>query len=226
MRYLRQLLILPVMPILMLVYSGGQTSGPLFALSGLLVGFFAGVLAYTDVSYDGTAFATVLQTGITGRDDRLGRMLGAATVSVPLVLIIDVATVAIAGRWDLLPAVLGASLALTLVGLGVSAVSSALLVVPTPAPGDSPFKRVPGSTFSMFLAFLLCWGLVAVVSLPAVVPAIISTVTGSATAGWLALGIGPCWASRSSWSGSSCGGRTFDASAPRLLAQLRTFQGA
>ncbi len=226
MRYLRQLLILPVMPVLMLVYSGGQTSGSLFALSGLLVGFFAGVLAYTDVSYDGTAFATVLQTGIRGRDDRLGRMLGAATVSVPLVLIIDIATVAIAGRWDLLPAVLGASLALTLVGLGVSAVSSALLVVPTPAPGDSPFKRVPGSTFSMFLAFLLCWGLVAVVSLPAVVPAIISTATGSSTAGWLALGIGPVWGVAVFVVGVVVGGRTFDASAPRLLAQLRTFQGA
>ncbi|WP_136586577.1 hypothetical protein [Microbacterium hydrothermale] len=226
MRYLRQLLILPIMPVLMLVYSGGHTSGPLFALSGLLVGFFAGVLAYTDVSYDGTAFATVLQTGITGRDDRLGRMLGAATVSVPLVLIIDIGTVAIAGRWDLLPAVLGASLALTLVGLGVSAVSSALLVVPTPAPGDSPFKRVPGSTFSMFLAFLLCWGLVAVVSLPAVVPAIISTATGSSTAGWLALGIGPVWGVAVFVVGVIVGGRAFDASAPRLLAQLRTFQGA
>lgn len=225
MRYLRQLLILPFLPVLMLVYSGGDVSGPLFALSGLLVGFFAGILAYTDVSYDGTAFATVLQTGIRGRDDRLGRMLGAATVSVPLVVLADVVTVGITGRWELMPAVLGASLALTLVGLGVSAVSSAFLVVPTPAAGDSPFKRVPGSTFSMFLAFLICWVLVAVLSLPAIIPALISAIGGSAPAGWIALIVGPVLGVVVFVVGIFVGGRRFDAAAPSLLAQLQTFKG-
>ncbi|MBB3158879.1 ABC-2 type transport system permease protein [Microbacterium proteolyticum] len=226
MRYLRQLLILPLLPVLMLVYSGGDVTGPLFAISGLLVGFFAGVLAYSDVSYDGTAFATVLQTGIRGRDDRLGRMLGAGTVIVPLVVLVDVATLAIADRWDALPAVLGASLALVLVGLGVSAVSSALLVIPTPAPGDSPFKRVPGSSFVMFLAFLLCWVLVAVLSLPAVIPAAIAMITGPGLAGWLALAIGPVWGVLVFAIGVIVGGRRFDAGAPALLAQLRSFRGA
>lgn len=225
MRYLKQLLSVPFTPILILLYSQGDVSGPFFAMSGLLVGYFAGILAYTDVSYDGTAFATVLQTGIRGRDDRLGRMLGAATVSIPLVIVADVVTVAIAGRWELLTAVLGASLGLTLVGLGVSAVSSAILVVPTPAPGDSPFKRVPGSSFAMFLAFFLCWGLVAVLSVPVLVPAVISAVTGSALAGWIALGVGPVLGVVIFALGVVVGGRRFDAGAASLLAQLRTFRG-
>lgn len=226
MRYLRQLLILPLLPVLMLFYSGGDLSGSLFAVSGLAVGFFAGILAYSDVSYDGTAFATVLQTGIRGRDDRLGRMLGAATVSLPLVVIATVVTVGLAGRWEILPAVLGGSLALTLVGLGVSAVSSAIIVVPTPAPGDSPFKRVPGSTFSMFLAFLVCWVLVAVLSLPAIVPALISVIGGSVVAGWIALAVGVVFGFVVFAVGVVVGGRRFDAAAPALLAQLRTFRGA
>ncbi|WP_150958845.1 hypothetical protein [Microbacterium testaceum] len=225
-RYLRQLLLIPFAPILVLVYSFGDLHGPFFAASGLLVGFFAGILAYTDVSYDGTAFATVMQTGIRGRDDRLGRMLGAATVSIPLVLLADVVTLAIAGRWELLPAIIGGSLGLTLVGLGVSAVSSALLVVPTPAPGDSPFKRVPGSTFTMFLAFFLCWALVAVLALPAVIPAAMAVFFDVTGAGWVSLAIGLVWGAIVFAGGVLIGGARFDASAPRLLAQLRTFKGA
>ncbi|MDU0328116.1 hypothetical protein RWH43_15255 [Microbacterium sp. KSW2-21] len=225
-RYLRQLLLIPFAPVLVLVYSRGDLDGPFFAASGLLVGFFAGVLAYTDISYDGTAFATVLQTGVRGRADRLGRMLGAASVGIPLVIVVVIATVGLSNRWEMLPGVLGAALGMSLVGYGVSAVSSALLVVPTPAPGDSPFKRVPGSTFTMFLAFFLCWALVAVLSLPMVVPAAIAMFTGSGTAGWLALAIGLVWGVIVFAIGVLVGGRLFDTSAPRLLAQLRTFKGA
>ncbi|WP_154097515.1 hypothetical protein [Microbacterium testaceum] len=225
-RYLRQLLLIPFAPVLVLVYSRGDLDGPFFAASGLLVGFFAGVLAYTDISYDGTAFATVLQTGIRGRADRLGRMLGCATVSVPLVLVADAVTLAIVGRWELLPAVVGGSIGLTLVGLGVSAVSSAIIVIPTPAPGDSPFKRVPGSTFAMFLAFLLCWGLTAVLALPAVIPAVMALFFGVTGAGWVSVALGLVWGVVVFAIGVLIGGRRFDADAPRLLAQLRTYQGA
>src|SRR3546814_9856267 len=84
-------------------------------------------------------------------------MLAAASVGLPLQLIATVATVAISGRWELLPAALGGSIALLLTGYGVSAVSSALLIVPTHAAGDNPFKRVPGAKFGMFLVFILGW---------------------------------------------------------------------
>lgn len=224
-RYLRQLVIVPFAPLLVVAYARGDVEGPFFAASGLLAGFFAGVLAYADISYDGTAFATVMQTGIRGRDDRLGRMLGVASVTVPLVLVIDVATLAIAQRWDLLPAVVGGSLGLTLVGCGVSAVTSAILVIPTPAPGDSPFKRVPGSTFTMTLAFFLCWLIAGALALPAVIPALIAVFGGSITAGWIALAIGVLWGGVVAALGIVIGGRRFDRKAPALLAQLKAFQG-
>ena len=226
MRYLRQLFVIPFAPVLILIYSQWDVTGPFFAMSALLSAFFAGLSTYSDISYDGTAFATVMQTGIRGRADRLGRTLGAATVIVPLVLLTTIVTIAISGRWDLLPAVLGASVGLTLVGFGVGAVSSSLLVVPAPAPGDSPFKRVPGTTFSMFLAFFACWGIVAVVSLPIIVPTVIAALTGSSVAGWIALAVGPIEGIVVLLAGVAIGGRSLDASAPRLLGQLRSFQGA
>lgn len=226
LRYIRQLLLIPFAPILVLIYSQWDVSGPFFALSGLLVGFFAGVLPYSDISYDGTAFATVMQTGIRGRADRLGRTLGVASITIPLIVIVDLVTLGLSGRWDLLPPVLGASLGLTLIGFGVSAVSSAFLVVPTPAPGDSPFKRVPGSSFSMFLTFFACWALVAVIGLPAVIPAAIATFGGSSVAGWIAFVVGPVLGLLVLAAGVVLGGKRFDANAPSLLAQLRSFQGA
>jgi ABC-2 type transport system permease protein len=226
LRYIRQLLLIPFAPILVLIYSQWDVSGPFFALSGLLVGFFAGVLPYSDISYDGTAFATVMQTGIRGRADRLGRTLGVASITLPLVVLADLVTIGISGRWDLLPPVLGASLGLTLIGFGISAVSSAFLVVPTPAPGDSPFKRVPGSSFSMFLTFFACWALVAVIGLPTVIPAVIATFSGSSLAGWIAFVVGPVLGLIVLAAGVVLGGKRFDVNAPSLLAQLRSFQGA
>ena len=225
MRYLRQLLLVPFVPVLMLIYGGGNTTSGPFVVSGLVVAFFIGIVPYSDVSYDGTAFGTVLQTGISGRADRLGRMLGAASLGLPLTLLVAVVVAAISGTWHLLPAVVGASVALLLIGYGVSAVSSALLVVPTPAPGDNAFKRVPGSTFSMFLAFLACWVGVALLGAPAIVPAVIAVVGGAALPGWIALGVGVVLGPALFVVGILVGGRIFDRTAPSLLSRLKSFAG-
>lgn len=226
LRYARQLLLVPFMPIVVLIYTQWDVSNEFFALSGILVAFFLGVLPYTDVSYDGTAFATVLQTGIRGRADRAGRMLAAASVGVPLQLIATLVTVAISGRWDLLPAALGGSIALLLTGYGVSAVSSALLIVPTPASGDNPFKRVPGATFGMFLVFLLCWIAAVGLASPALVLTAVSAVTGSVLFGWLSLLVGIAIGLVVFPAGIVVGGKQFDRTAPDLLFRLQSLKGA
>ncbi|MGP3534378.1 hypothetical protein ACTU3I_06240 [Microbacterium sp. RD1] len=226
LRYSRQLLVVPFLPILLLIYNRGDVSSVFFALSGVLVAFFLGVVPYTDVSFDGTAFATVLQTGIRGRADRAGRMLGAASLGLPLLLIITVVTIAISGRWDLLPAVLGAGIALLFAGYGVSAVSSALLIVPTPASGDNPFKRVPGANFTMFLAFFGCWLAAVVLASPAIVLAAISAVSSSVLFGWIALAVGVVLGPLVLALGIAVGGRQFDRSGPVLLARLQALKGA
>jgi ABC-2 type transport system permease protein len=225
LRYLRQLLFVPFVPVIVLLYTGWDLTHGVFAMSGLLVAFFVGILAYTDVSYDGTAFGTVLQTGISGRADRLGRMLGAATLGVPVTLVVDIVIAAISGAWHLLPGVLGASIALLFIGYGVSAISSALLIIPTPAPGDNPFKRVPGASFSMFLIFFGCWVATAVLAAPAVVPAVLAAVTGAALPGWIALAVGVVLGPVLFAVGVSVGGRIFDRTAPSLFFQLKSFAG-
>lgn len=225
-RYLRQLLVVPVFPVLMLVYSGGDVRSPLFAFSAVVIAFVFGIVPYVDVSYDGTAFASVLATGVRGRADRTGRMLAASAIGVPLLVSVAVVTVALSGMWTLLPAVLGAGIGMLLTGFGVCAVSSALLVVPVAAPGDSPFKRVPGTTAVMGFLMLGVWLIIGVLGSPATVLAIIAAVTGSAAFGWAALAVGVVLGVTFLVIGILVGGRVFDRTAPDLLARLRSMQNA
>lgn len=220
-RYLRQLLVIPLFPVIF-AFAAGVDSW-LFWSCALLTAFVLSIAGYTDVSYDGTAFASVLATGIRGRDDRLGRMLGAASVGVPLLLTLAIVTTAVAGAWDRLPALLGGALGLLLVGYGVSAVSSALIVSPVAAAGDSPFRQVPGQTFVNSLLVFVVWGACLVPASPALVLAAISSVTGSAGLGWAALAVGIVVGVGVMAAGVVVGGRTLDRTGPDLLQRIKAF---
>ena len=221
-RYLRQLMVVPLFPVLMLFAAQGDLTSPLFVSSAVIVaGLLSGSLL-SDVSYDGTAFASILATGVRGRDDRAGRTLAAATLGLPLVLLMTVVTVVLSGHVQLLPAIIGASMGLLLAGYAVSAVTSAYLVIPVPAPGASPFARTPGAGFVTTLTTLGVWLGVVVLGLPGLVVAIVAAVTGQALFSWLALLVGVLVGVALLMCGIVIGGRAFDRTAPDLLARLRS----
>nr|WP_241748148.1 MULTISPECIES: hypothetical protein [Microbacterium] len=220
-RYLRQLIFVPLFPALF-AFTGG-VDGFFFAASAVVVAFILAIGGYADISYDGTAFASVLSAGVRGRADRWGRVLGAATVGVPAVGIVAVATAALADSWAQLPAVLGTAWGLLLVGYGVSAISSSLIVVPVAAAGDSPFKSVPGQTFLSGLLVFLVWGACTVLALPALVLGIMALNTQSSPLGVAALLVGVLWGGVVIVGGVIIGGRTLDRSGPDLLARIKAF---
>jgi ABC-2 type transport system permease protein len=53
----------------------------------------------------------------------------------------SVVTVAISGNWPSLPSLLGISLGVLLIGLGISSIISARFPYPVVRPGDSPFAQ-------------------------------------------------------------------------------------
>lgn len=220
-RYLRQLIFVPLFPALF-AFTGG-VDGWLFGASAVMVALILAIAGYADISYDGTAFASVLSSGISGRADRWGRLLGAASVGVPAVIAVAVATAAIAGRWHALPAALGGALGLLLAGYGASAVSSALLVVPVASPGDSPFKSVPGQTFVNGLAVFAVMGVCVVLAAPALVTAIIASVTASLPLAWISLAVAVVVGVGVVIAGVFVGGRTLERTAPGLLARIKAF---
>ena len=220
-RYLRQLLIVPLLPIIFAL--GGGVESPLFTASALVVALILAFVGYTDVSYDGTAFGTVLATGIRGRADRLGRALGAACVLIPLVVVLDVAVVVLSGAPERLPALLGGCLGLLLTGFGVTAVSSALLATPVAAPGDSPFKSVPGQTFVSGLMVMVVLLVCVVAAAPPLALAVTSLLAGSTLLGGLALAVGIGYGLAIAAAGVIVGGRVFDRRGPELLMTIKNF---
>ncbi|SDQ20209.1 hypothetical protein [Microbacterium sp. cf332] len=220
-RYLRQLLVIPLFPVLF-AFTGG-IDGFMFLVSPVLAALVMAAVSYSDVSFDGTAFGTTLATGISGRADRLGRVLGAACVGVPLILLLAIATAVVSGDAGHLPAVTGAALGVLLAGYGVCAVSSALIVTPVPAPGDSPFKSTPGRNSIAGLFVFVVWAAVVVLSLPSLILAIVNAVTGVQTWGWASLAVGIVFGGIVTAVGVIVGGRTLQRTGPDLLVRIKAF---
>ncbi len=220
-RYLRQLLIAPLFPALF-AFAAGLDSA-LFAASAVVVALTLSIACYTDISYDGTAFATVLATGVRGRDDRLGRVLGEGSVGIPIVIVTAVVTTSLSGAQEHLPAVLGAALGLLLAGYAVTAVSSALIVTPVAAPGASPFQTVPGQTFLNGLLVFVVMGAIAVVAAPALIAAAIPVFSDRPELGWIALVVGVAVGAVAVAVGVIVGGQTLDRTGPELLQRIKAF---
>lgn len=220
-RYSRQLLLVPLFPVVMALVP--SMDGWPLRLSAVIVALVLVLATYTDVSYDGTGFALVLATGIRGRDDRAGRMLAAAAIGIPALLVVAIVVAAVTQGFDLLPVTLGVGFAVLLGGYGVTAVSSALLVTPVPQAGDNPFKSVPGQTFVSGLMVFVVLAAIGVVGLPAMILAGVSLVTGSALWSWVTLAVGVLGGAALAYAGVIVGGRIFDRNAPALLARIRAF---
>ncbi|PPK93202.1 ABC-2 type transport system permease protein [Kineococcus xinjiangensis] len=209
-------LVAPAVLVALAVGNGGA-AGPFLLWAGPSVAFLLGWSLHNDLAFDHSAFWTHLAAGVRGRDDRLGRVLAAAPWQTAFVLLMTVGGVAVSGRWDLLPAVLGISAAVYCAGLGVSSLASALVPYPVPPPGGNPFSTPRGAGTATVLAQLATSTAVGLLALPSLVPGVLA-VTGAPWLGWIALAaalvLGPVWIVL----GVRFGGRLVDRRGPELLA--------
>lgn len=220
-RYLRQLLVIPLLPAIMLFYSSiNHSNGYLFA-AGPVVAFALGIGMIADVSYDSTAFALHVSKAVPGRADRWGRAAAMLTFGLPAVTIISLGTAAVEGDWLPATGLLGLALGMLLSGAAVCSVTSARFVFPVPEPGDNPFRSRPGANISLLGPTFAAWGVIAVLCLPEIVLLVVSLVTREAVWGWLGLAAGVVLGVVLLVVGVRLGGRVLDARAPELLQQLR-----
>ncbi|PJJ62108.1 transporter [Compostimonas suwonensis] len=220
-RHSRQLIIVPLLPVLLGFYTVNTGNAGLLNASGPLVAFFLAFSIYSDISYDGTAFSTHLSAGLRGAADRTGRVLALAVFAVPLTLIVVIVSLAITDSWTFLPAILGISIGVLLSGFGLSSVTSARITVPVPEPGDNPFKSPPGSGFGTALATFATWGIMILLVLPELVIGIVAFATGDLLWGWATLLVGIVLGALFLVLGIRIGGRDLDARGPDLLSQLK-----
>ncbi|WP_347039835.1 hypothetical protein AAHB37_07080 [Glutamicibacter halophytocola] len=144
-RYAIGVLMVPVLPPLFW-FTGSQSGNyTMMYLLGPLIGVLLGFSISADISYDNTAFALHVLTGVSGRADRAGRALACFALSIIPVLAAAILPGAIAGEAWRIPGDLGLSLAALLVALGVASVASARYTYAVPLPGDNPMKTPPGN---------------------------------------------------------------------------------
>ncbi|GAB3807270.1 hypothetical protein GCM10028798_31480 [Humibacter antri] len=220
-RYVRQLVIIPVMPILFWFYSSLTHFHALLLWSGPMVAFLLGVSLIADVSYDSTAFVLHVSKGVPGRADRWGRASAVLAFGLPAAVAVTLVTAGISQEWMFVPGLLGLVFGLLLGGLAVCSVTSAVLVYPAPAPGDNPFKTRPGANTALLGSTFLTWGVLAVITAPEIVLLVVTVVTGQPLWGWIALVLGAVLGPISLGVGVRVGGGILDRRAPQLLAQLQ-----
>lgn len=220
-RHSRQLLIVPILPALMLLWWSLTGVDGLVLAAGPIVASLLPLAVFAGVSYDGTAFAAEVAAGTRGRDDRAGRAAALLAVALPAVLIVQVVVAVIVGRVSDLPALLGLSLAVLLSATGVVSVSSARIVVPVARAGRHPFSAPAGAATTSLLASYAVTGVTAVTLLPTVGLTIAALITGLPWLGWLAAIVGVTLGIAVLLGGVALGGRLLDSSAPALLARLR-----
>lgn len=223
-RYSKAFIIAPVLPVLLYLTarSAGEGAGMLL-IAGPVVGFLLAWTISADVAYDGTAFWTHVAAPISGRVDRTGRAIAAGLICVPSSLALVVASVAITGRWDSLPALIGATVGITLTSLGGASVVSARIVYQVPRPGESPFAAKQGASMAAFVSLFVGWAAIGALALPETVLAIVAVAIGSTLLGLIALVVGVVLGSAMVVLGVRVGSRTLDRSAPDLLERMVSF---
>jgi ABC-2 type transport system permease protein len=219
-RYSGSLVVVPLLPVLLLFQATQTGSYGLLLFIGPLTAFLLAWSISTDVSYDNTAFALHVSTGVRGLHDRLGRAVACLVFALPVVLALSVLPFLIGADWQQLPAVLGLSLGVLFSGVGLSSVVSARYTVAVPLPGDSPFKKPPGNVAQTLAVQFGGMGALLLLVVPEAALVAAQFVTGSAVPGWINLVVGPVLGLALFAAGVRLGGKWLDARGPELLAQV------
>lgn len=216
-RYAIGVLMVPMLPLIF--WFAGRQSGDytMMFLLGPLIGILLGFSISADVSYDNTAFALHVLTGVSGRADRAGRVAACFTIGiVPLLLAATLPAILSDQLWRL-PGDLGLTLAAFLIALGVASVASARYTYAVPLPGENPMKTPPGNGLRIALTQLGTMGVMAVLLIPVVIPYVFAWVNQSPNAGFIALGVGLALGIGLLLGGVILGGKWFDRRQPELM---------
>ncbi|MGQ3385203.1 transporter [Glutamicibacter sp. TV12E] len=216
-RYAIGVLMVPVLPLLFW-FTGSQSGNyTMMYLLGPLIGVLLGFSISADISYDNTAFALHVLTGVSGRADRAGRALACFALSIIPVLAAAILPGAIAGEAWRIPGDLGLSLAALLVALGVASVASARYTYAVPLPGDNPMKTPPGNGLRVAVTQLATIGTMAILLIPVFIPYLMGWFQESQGLGLLTLGIGLVLGVGLLFGGIALGGKWYEQRTPELM---------
>ena len=218
-RYRVALVVIPIVPIVMVaaLVIGGVPGSFIAWIPVPVMCLFLGWSPHNDIAYDNTAFWIHVSANTDGRADRWGRLAPPLFIGVPLVLLGGVVTAAISRQWAALPALIGLSACILLVGLGISSVISAAFPYPAVRPGDSPFAQPQSAGTSGSIVQSVSFFATAISAAPS---ALIALLLGPSSAGWywVALVVGVGIGLAALFGGVRIGALVMKRRAPELLA--------
>ncbi|WP_440711440.1 hypothetical protein [Herbiconiux sp. YIM B11900] len=194
-RYYAQLVIVPVVPlvaVIVFVFVGVPIEYTAL-LPVPLMCVFLGWVVHNDVAFDNTAIWLHIAAGRLGVADRLGRMLPAVLIAIPLIGVGSFLSVIFADELDALPAVLGTSTCLVLVGLGLGSIFSARFPYAATRPGDGAFTQPQSTGAVSVLAPMFSFVGTVLLSLPTIVYGVLGVFVDPAyywLSLWTGLGVG------------------------------------
>ena len=202
-----------VLIVTQLINPEGSAAIAVFApcLLGLLVGFSLA----QDLSYDGTALWLHISAGITGAEDRVGRVMSTVTIFLPLTVILLVVAMITTGEWHLLAPAVGLTFALMLTGLGVASLVGTLWQWPAPPPGANPFSQGRAGGLPSLLSFTATMFGTLILTLPTI--ALVIWAFSTPWVGYLTLPVGLICGFMVLRIGISQGGRVLDRRWPEAM---------
>lgn len=222
-RYGASIVLIPALVVMMVVFH--LQSGQAWMLYGLgpLIAWALGLTISADISYDNTAFALHVTSGLDGMADRLGRAVALCTFAVPLILLGTTLPLIFTGNAEHLMVLTFLSLGMLLTFVGSSSFASARMTYPVPKPGENPFRTPPGASGRLMLVQFVSFFVITVLMLPEVTLLIIWAVTGVAWLGPLTAVFGLIKGVLLLWAGIRLGAKVYDRSQPELFQQVSEY---
>ena len=223
-RYRVSALIIPITPLaLVLVLGFVDVPGRYLALIPVpIVALFAGWLSHNDIAYDSTAIWLHVAAGVRGAADRLGRLAPVLLVGAPLLVLGSFVSALLFGEPLAAVGLIGVAAALLLSGMGLGAITSALLPYPVPRPGTSPFQQ-PNSSNGLTAVVQSALFLLQILAAAPAIACTLAGVLGPDSWYWASLASGLLVGGIVLYAGTRRGAVVFERRGPELLASaLRT----
>ncbi|MGJ9405193.1 transporter [Nesterenkonia aurantiaca] len=222
-RYGGTLVVVPAFVVLAVVmYSQLGQPWVLLAL-GPVVGWMLGFAISADISYDHSAFALHITSGVSGTADRTGRLIGLLTFGLPATVLASLIPALMFTEPVTTLALVGVSLGLLLSTAGFSCLVSARFTYPVPKPGDGPLSQPSGSTGRLMIVQLGMLVATLILMLPEVILVIVWLLSDASWWGWL-LGIGAVLKGLALvWIGVRLGARVYERSQPELFQAVSQY---
>lgn len=219
-RHVMNTIVAPFLPVfLMVVYSLNSVVPPeVLPYIALFLPLMVLTILSMDLAYDHANLAMHILAGVSGRDDRAGRVLAVGCWAVPFAAVLVILPAIITGTWSQTVSALALVISAALIALGVSSVVGVYLPGRAPKPGASPFGKGSSGGVQAFLALgvgLLAMG---VVLLPVI--ALVVASIWSPWLNWIALVVGLVIGTVALILGVRLGGKALDKRYPSVLAEV------